>query len=128
MSMPTRDRVQAFVDCVVSGDHVKAIEDFYHLDASMQENLAPLREGRDFLVDHERRALARVERMDTHLPEAILVDGDLVAIRWVFDVTSTDSATKRLIEVALQNWRDDRIQAEQFFYDSATAWHPVTPD
>jgi ribosomal silencing factor RsfS len=37
--MPTRDRVAAFITSVVGGDHVRAIADYYHEDASMQENL-----------------------------------------------------------------------------------------
>jgi ribosomal silencing factor RsfS len=37
--MPTRERVAAFITSVVGGDHVRAIADYYHEDASMQENL-----------------------------------------------------------------------------------------
>ena len=34
--MPSRERVAAFVAMVVGGDHVRAIADYYHEDASMQ--------------------------------------------------------------------------------------------
>jgi hypothetical protein len=39
--MPDRKRVMDFVAMVVSGDHVGAIEHFYHEDASTQENRKP---------------------------------------------------------------------------------------
>ena len=123
--MPTRERVRAFLDVVESGDHVRAIADFYHVDASMQENTKPPRVGRDALMAHEAAVLAKLQRMHTHPATTVLVDGDNVMIRWTFDAISHAGATRRLEEVALQRWRDDRILVERFFYDTATAWQPV---
>ena len=45
--MPTRARLDEFIAAVVSGDHAGAIERFYTEDASMQENAAAPRVGRD---------------------------------------------------------------------------------
>jgi ketosteroid isomerase-like protein len=116
--MPSRARVDAFVAAVVSNDHVKAIEDFYWEDASMQENGQPPTNGRDGLVARERGFLERM-KIFTHAPRAVLVDGDRVAIFWVFDITAPDGVTRRREELALQTWRDDRILEERFFYDPA---------
>lgn len=118
--MPSRQTVERFVAMVVSGDHVGAIETFYAEDASMQENLAPPRVGKATLVAHERAALARVASVHTHPPQALLVDGDHVAIHWIFDFTLPDGSTRRFDEMALQVWRGDLIWRERFFYDPAT--------
>ena len=59
--MPTRARLDEFIAAVVSGDHAGAIERFYTEDASMQENAAAPRVGRDVLVAHERAVLERVK-------------------------------------------------------------------
>ena len=40
-----------------------------------------------------------------------------VAINWVFDFTYPSGRTARIDEVALQEWRGDRIFRERFFYD-----------
>jgi ketosteroid isomerase-like protein len=116
--MPTRERVEAFVARVVSNDHVGAIEDYYWPDASMQENGQAPRVGRDALVAREAEFLARI-KMHTHPPRAVLVDGDKVAIFWVFEITAPDGVTRRREELALQTWRGDRVQSERFFYDPA---------
>jgi ketosteroid isomerase-like protein len=116
--MPSRERVDVFVAAVVSNDHVRAIEDFYWEDASMQENGQAPVEGRDRLVTKERGFLERM-KIFTHPPRAVLVDGDRVAIFWVFDVTDASGVVRRREELALQTWRGDRIQAERFFYDPA---------
>lgn len=124
--MPTRARVNDFIKEVVSGSHVAAIEQFYHADATMQENLGEPRRGRETLMKHEAAALRKVNSIKTHAPRHIIIDGDHVVIGWVFDMEGLDGVTRRLEELSLQTWRGDRILEEQFFYDSATAWTEVS--
>jgi hypothetical protein len=117
--MPSRERVEAFVASVVGGDHVRAIADYYHENASMQENLQTPRQGRAQLMAHEARVLERT-KMHTHPNPLFLVDGDNVVIRWIFDATGKDGITRRLNELALQRWGGDRIAEERFVYDTAS--------
>ena len=126
--MPSRERVEAFLKAVVEGSHVKAIADFYHDDATMQENLGVPRRGKETLMAREQSVLDQLQKMHTHPVQTFLVDGDNVAIRWTFDKTDKDGVVQRLEELALQQWRGDRIVKEQFFYDTATAWRVVGPD
>lgn len=126
--MPSRERVEAFLEEVIKGSHVKAIADFYHDNATMQENLGVPRRGKEMLMAREQSVLDQLQKMHTHPVQTFLVDGDNVAIRWTFDKTDKDGVVQRLEEVALQQWRGDRIAKEQFFYDTATAWGVVGPD
>ena len=124
--MPDRARLDSFILAVVGGDHVGAIRDFYCEDASMQENASEPRLGRELLMAHESKALSRLKLMHTHSPRAVVLDGDLVVIHWIFDATAHDGVVRRLEELAIQRWRGDRIADERFFYDTATAWRVVT--
>jgi ketosteroid isomerase-like protein len=117
--MPDRAIVEAFIATVVSGRHAEAIEDFYAETASMQENLGSRRVGRDVLVAHERAFLERMARVVTHPVERWLLDGDRVVINWVFEVTDKTGVTRRLDELAIQQWEGDKIVREQFYYDPA---------
>lgn len=125
--MPERSRVEAFIRVVESGDHVGAIQDYYHLDASMRENCKPPRVGRDTLVAHEASVLERrkLAAVDTHPANKVLIDGDNVAIHWTFDFVDHAGGRLRLEEVALQRWRGDRIAEERFFYDTASILPPA---
>ena len=114
--MPSRARLDEFIAVVVSGDHAGAIERYYTEDASMQENAAPPRVGRDLLVAHERAALARAKSV-TSICVASVVEGDRVAINWIFEFEYHSGKTGRFDEVALQEWRGDKIFRERFFYD-----------
>jgi hypothetical protein len=122
--MPDRARVEAFIAAVVAGDHVRAIADYYHAGASMQENLQPARRGRDLLMAHETKVLER-NKMHTHPDPLYLIDGEHVVINWTFDATGKDGITRRLDELALQRWEGDRIAEERFVYDTASAWTVV---
>lgn len=117
--MPSRARVKEFIAVVESGDHVGAIERYYTEDSSMQENSAAPRVGRDVLVEHERGVLARVKQMVTRKVETFLVDGDLVVINWIFEMHTKSGEIRVMDELALQEWRGDKIFRERFFYDSA---------
>ena len=114
--MPTRARLDEFIAIVVSGDHAGAIERYYTEDAGMQENAGPPRVGRDVLVAHERAVL---ERMATVISKCVssTVEGDRVAIHWNFELTDMAGKVRRFDEVALQEWRGDRVFRERFFYD-----------
>src|ERR1700761_6287311 len=105
--MPSRAKLDEFIAVVESGDHAGAIERYYTEDATMQENAAPPRVGRETLLAHERAALARMS----------VVEGDRVAIHWNFVLTEKSGVVRRFDEIALQEWRGDRIVRERFFYD-----------
>jgi ketosteroid isomerase-like protein len=118
--MPDRERVQAFIATVERGEYVEAIERFYAENASMQENGGEPRVGRDTLVAGERAMLGRVTAIRTLPVERWLVDGDRVVINWVFEITDVEGKVKRMDELALQEWRGDRIVRERFYYDPAS--------
>jgi hypothetical protein len=115
--MPSRARVDAFVAMVVSGRHDQAILDFYHRDASMQENQDPPRRGRDRLVTEERATMARFSAIRTEILEDPMIAGERVAIRWRFTFTPAEGEPRAMEEVALQRWAGERIAEERFFYD-----------
>lgn len=115
--MPSPADVQAFIADVLSEDHAGAIARWYAEDASMQENQAPPRVGRDALIEGERRMLAQMAAVKSELLAPPLIDGDQVAIRWRFTFTTKDGRALSQEEVAWQAWKDGKIWRETFFYD-----------
>jgi ketosteroid isomerase-like protein len=117
--MPTRERVSALIAMVERGNFVEAIEAFYTEDATMQENTAAPRGGRDKLVEGERRTLAAHKEVRTLPGSSFVLDGDRAVIHWVFEFTRMDGTSFRMNELAHQRWRGDRIVEERFYYDPA---------
>ena len=114
--MPSRTRLDEFIAVVESGDHAGAIERFYTEDASMQENAAPPRLGRDVLVEHERGVLAVMSHVYSKAMSSV-VEGNRVAIHWIFELTDKTGKVRRFDEMSLQEWRGDKVWRERFFYD-----------
>src|SRR3954453_674960 len=117
--MPAAERLEAFIAAVESGAHAKAIEDFYTEDATMRENQAEPRRGRSTLVAQESAVLARTESVTSTCVRPVLVNGDHVAIHWIFEFSFKGGSRMRMEEIAWQRWDGERIAEEQFFYDPA---------
>lgn len=117
--MPTPERLEAFIAAVEGGAHARAIENYYTEDATMRENQAEPRRGRATLVAQEGAVLARTESVVSTCVRPVLVNGDHVAIHWVFEFTFKGGSAMRMEEIAWQRWEGERIAEEQFFYDPA---------
>ena len=117
--MPTIETLERFIKRVEEGAHDKACEEFYTADSSMQENQAPPRVGRDAHVANEQKVLARAKAVDSKCIRPAFVNGDHVAIRWLFYFEWVDGTSTRMEEIACQRWEGERIAQETFFYDPA---------
>lgn len=115
--MPRAETLEKFIALVEENAHVEAIEMFYTVDATMQENQSPPRVGRDALVANERRALAKAKSVSSHCVRPFFVNGDYVVIRWIFEFVAHDGSITRIEELAHQHWKGERIAEETFFYD-----------
>jgi hypothetical protein len=117
--MPTQATLERFIERVEQNAHADAIEEFYTPDASMQENQAAPRTGRDRLAANERDVLARARSVRSQCVRPLFVAGDRVVIRWIFDFEWLDGRRTHMEELAYQRWEGERIAEEQFFYDPA---------
>ncbi len=115
--MPHPDTLERFIARVEQNAHAEAILEFYAEHASMRENMAVPRMGRDHLVANERKVLARARSVRSTCVRPVFMAGDVVVIRWVFDFEWLDGRSTHMEELAYQRWEGERIVEEQFFYD-----------
>lgn len=115
--MSVREQVLELIDLVTEAKFVEAIERFYAIDATMRENLEPPRVGLAALLENERNVLKNVPDIRLERLESFAVDGDRVAIHWVFAFTDPSGVGRQLDEIAYQQWKNGKIVHERFFYD-----------
>ena len=115
--MPTHQTVERFVELVEAGNGVDALDRFYAENASMRENQGQPRIGKAALLTRERAAQAAVRDMTARCVRPILIEGDVVVIRWNFDYVDGEGHAVHFEELAYQRWAGDSILEEQFFYD-----------
>jgi hypothetical protein len=117
--MPCAETLERFIARVEENAHVEAILEFYAEDASMRENFKEARRGRTHLAENERRVLERAKSVKSTCVRPVLVNGDIVVVRWIFEFEWQDGHSTRMEELAYQRWEGERIAEEQFFYDPA---------
>lgn len=83
----------------------------------MPENQVQPRVGKAALLAHETSAQAAVTGMTARCVRPLLVEGDTVVIRWIFDYVDARGRAVHFEELAYQRWSGDSILEEQFFYD-----------
>jgi hypothetical protein len=116
--MSIRERVDALVREVEAGRFVEAIDANYADGASSHESTGINTTGKPALLAKERAFLTTVEKWNVIRAVDVLVDGQMAAIHWKFELTL---AGKRITmeEVALQRWSGDgesaRVVREQYF-------------
>jgi hypothetical protein len=118
-AMPSPETLERFIARVEENAHAEAIEEFYTPDATMRENHAPPRVGRDNLIANERQVLTRAKSVQSRCVRPVLVNGSIVVIRWIFDFEWLDGRATHMEELTYQRWEGERIAEEQFFYDPA---------
>ncbi|MEO8102375.1 MAG: nuclear transport factor 2 family protein [Betaproteobacteria bacterium] len=125
--MPTLDTLERFIARVEQNAHAEALEEFYTADATMRENQSAPRVGRDAHIANERRVLANAKAVNSTCVRPVFVNGDHVAIRWIFRFEWRDGSVTRMEELACQRWEGERVAEETFFYDPAQLV-PKAPD
>ena len=115
--MPLPETLERFIALVERNAHIEAIEEFYTVDASMQENQDAPRIGRNAHAANERRVLSKAKTLNSRCVPPVFVNGDNVVIRWIFQFEWLDGTATRMEEIAYQRWEGERIAEETFFYD-----------
>ena len=113
--MSTRANVQAVIDGILSGDILGTFDRYYADDVVMSENGADERVGKAANRAYEE---AFVNGVEFHGAEvgAVLVDGDLAAVEWAFDLTPKGGERSLQRQVAVQTWKDGKIVREVFYH------------
>ena len=116
--MPSRAVVEEFVSMIERGQFLEVLPRFYAEDMTAQENDQPPRIGRAAQTANEQLALKRM-KFDRIKAASVLVDGDRVAINYLFEMTTANGDKLKMDEIAYQLWRGDQITNERYFYDPA---------
>ena len=117
--MRSAETLESCIATVEANLHVEAIERYYAEHATMQENDAAPRSGRDALVANERAVMAKALGVRSRCVRPVFVAGDRVVIRWQFHFDWPDGSTTDMDELAYQRWEGEKVVEERFYYDPA---------
>ena len=114
--MPKLETIENFIAMVEANQHVEAVERFYALEASVQDNQSEPR-GKDKQIENEKKLLQQVKKMYSKCVRPYFINDNYVVIQWHFRFEFKNDTFINIEEIAHQQWKDEQIEKEQFFYD-----------
>lgn len=113
-----RSRLQGLIDYIASGRGLEAMDEFYHDDVEMQENLNPPTVGKAANRERERAFFDNVAEFKSFEVPAAAAEGDTSFYHSRFEFVDIAGETHRYDQVTMAKWRDGKIYHERFIYDS----------
>ena len=101
---------------VLSGKPLEAFEKYYHDDVVMQENNAEPTIGKDANRKREKDFFGSITDFRKAAVLHVAVNENVSFVTWQYDYTHKDWGTRNYTQVSVQQWENDKIIKEQFFY------------
>lgn len=101
---------------IMAGESMKALDKFYHDDASMGENDQPPTIGKAANIAREKEFFAGVEKVRDF---SVMTNGagDTCSFsQWNMDFDHKVHGTQTFTQVSMRTWKDDKIIKETFYY------------
>ena len=112
------EQVATLTHLIQSGQTLAAMERFYADDVTMQENENLPRVGKAVCLNHERQMLSgTIDFKATLICQAINESINVVFSEWVYAFTELSGQRFSLREVSVQQWQNELIQSEKFYYN-----------
>ena len=115
--MPTIETLEDFVTMVEANQHVEAVERFYTLNASLQDNQSFETRGKNKQIENEKNLLLKVKKMYSKCIRPYFIKDNYVIIKWHFKFDFKNETFIDVEEIAYQQWNGEQIEKEQFFFD-----------
>lgn len=114
------NKAKQLYDMVNQGQILDAFEKYYHDDVVMIEATGMVREGKAQNREYEKQFVGSVKEVHGGGVGAITSDeqsGKTMVESWM-DVSFKDGNRVKLEQVAVQEWKDDHIIKERFYYNA----------
>lgn len=112
------EKISHLNDLILQGKALDAFEKYYHNDVVMQENDHPPIIGKEANRKREEDFFSSITEFRIAKPVQVGIGENVTMVMWHFDYTHKDWGNRKYTQVAVQEWKDDQIIKEQFFYGS----------
>ncbi len=110
------EKISTINDMILQGQALEAFDQFYHDDVVMQENDNPQVVGKAVNRKREEEFFSAITEFRGAKPLNVAVGENTTMVEWHFDYTHKDWGERNYTQIALQEWKDDKIIKEKFYY------------
>ncbi|MEP7321689.1 MAG: hypothetical protein ABI761_07205 [Saprospiraceae bacterium] len=102
---------------ILSGNTIEAIQRYYADGIVMQENEDSIRTGKQSCLENELQNLTKIKELNCRLlKQAFDYPNQVVFSEWEIKFTTFAGQQFILMEVSVQEWHEDKILKEKFYY------------
>jgi hypothetical protein len=105
-------------DLVLQGKALEAFETYYDDSVVMQENENVPTIGKEANRKRENEFYSSIVEFRNAKLLKLTVGESVTMTQWHYDYTHKDWGIRKYTQVSVQEWRNDKIIREQFFYGS----------
>ena len=110
------DNISTINDMILQGQALEAFEQFYHDDVVMQENDQPEVIGKAINRQREEDFFGAITEFRGAKPLKVTVGENTTMVEWHFDYTHKEWGERNYTQIAVQEWKDNKIVKEKFYY------------
>jgi predicted DNA-binding protein YlxM (UPF0122 family) len=103
-------------DLVLQGKPMEAFETYYDDDVVMQENENTPTVGKEANRKREKEFYSSVVEFRSAKLLKLTVGENITMTQWHYDYTHKDWGIRNYTQVSVQEWKNNKITREQFFY------------
>ena len=103
---------------VLQGKALEAFETYYDDDVVMQENENDATIGKEANRKRENEFYSSIVEFRNAKLLKLTVGESVTMTQWHYDYTHKDWGIRKYTQVSVQEWKNDKIIREQFFYGS----------
>lgn len=105
-------------DLVLKGKAIEAFETYYDDDVIMQENENAPTIGKEANRKREKEFYSSIVEFRSAQLLKLTVGENITMAQWHYDYTHKDWGVRNYTQVSVQEWKNNKIIREQFFYGS----------
>lgn len=107
---------------IINGQTIKALETYYHRNVIVKEADGTVRMGREANIANEEKNLQSVTDVKAELlGYAVNTSTGLVFSKWQYVFTNREGKSFLLLETSVQEWKENLIVNERFYYKDFTS-------
>lgn len=110
------EKINNLNDLVLQGKALEAFDIYYDDNVVMQENENSPTVGKVANRAREEAFFSAVTEFRSAKPLKVTASDGVTMVQWHYDYTHKDWGLRNYIQVSVQEWKNDKIVKEQFFY------------
>lgn len=109
------ETIENFIAMVEANKHVEAVERFYAVNATLQDNQSTETRGKDKQIENEKNLLLTIKKMHSKCAHPYFVKDNNVVIKWQFRFEFKTIYLLILKKLPTNNGITDKLKKNNFF-------------